>query len=74
MMRAAAALAALALLTLVAPARAAIAPPPTVLDFESVSGDVLDSAFYSGVGATLQSTCFDGGEAAAAPLQCAALV
>jgi hypothetical protein len=74
MMRAAAALAALAVLACAAPARAAIAPPPTVLDFESVSGDGLDSAFYSGVGATLESTCFDGGEASAAPLQCATVV
>src|SRR4051812_29769292 len=70
----AAAVAAFAVLAFAAPAQAAIAPPPTVLDFESASGTALDSAFYSAVGATLDSTCFDGGESAAAPLECASVV
>ena len=70
--------AACAALGLAAPAaEAAIAPPPTVLDFEGAAEGELDSAFYEGAGATLAAppaVSFCGsseGEArAAAPLQC----
>jgi hypothetical protein len=68
-------------LGLAAPAQAAPAPPPTVLDFESVPLGGLDDAFYAGAGATLtappENGEFCGGSdtvdraAAAAPLQCA---
>ena len=77
-----AALAALAILALAAPAtaQAALAPPPTVLDFEQATGDEpFDGDFYAGAGATLAAPLrsdaeFCGGSgfasAAAAPLEC----
>ena len=70
---------ALAGLTLAAPtASAALAPPPTVLDFEAFPVGPLDDAAYSGAGVTLNAEPdgegFCGGSeglAAAAPLTCA---
>ncbi len=55
-----------------APARAELAPPPTVLDFENAPDGQIDEAAYPGV--TLEAPGFCGSyasEASAAPLQCA---
>ena len=52
-MRAAAVAMLAVLLAFAAPAKAAIAPPPTVLDFESAPSGALDGAFYAVAGATL---------------------
>jgi hypothetical protein len=76
-MRAAAVAVVLALLVIVAPAQGAIAPPPTVLDFENAPlGSAFDGAFYAGAGATLTApprfgSCGGTDFAAAAPLECA---
>ena len=59
-------------------AEAAIAPPPTVLDFENAAPGALDSAYYAGAGATIAAPpafSFCGGSSrasrlAAAPLEC----
>jgi hypothetical protein len=73
----AAAVAMLALLAFAAPARAAIAPPPAVLDFENAPlGPSFDGDFYASAGATLTAPprfgfCGGSGAAAAAPLECA---
>ena len=72
-------LAALLGLAMTAPAAsAALAPPPTVLDFEAFPPGPLDDAAYAGAGVTLsaepESDGFCGGTdqpAAAAPLTCA---
>ena len=81
-MRCALVLATLAMLAFAAPAHAALAPPPTVLDFENAPLEPpFDGAFYAGAGATLDAPPRFGsfcGEsetvstrlAAAAPLQC----
>ena len=67
-------------LTLAAPtASAALAPPPTVLDFEAFPVGRLDDGAYAGAGVTLTAPDFvegfcrgtGGGRAAAAPLDCA---
>lgn len=83
MIRYAPVLATLAMLAFAAPAHAAIAPPPTVLDFENAPLEPpFDGAFYAGTGATLDapsrfgSFCGDSDaisvrSVAAAPLQCA---
>src|SRR4051794_6212875 len=75
-MRAAAG-ATLALLAFAAPAQAAIAPPPTVLDFENAPlGSSFDGSLYASAGATLTAPprfgfCGTSDFAAAAPLECA---
>ena len=60
----------LAALAFAAPAQAALAPPPTVLDFEGVTTDTFDSAFYPGV--TFSTVC--RGSFAAEPLPCTDIV
>src|SRR3954454_20113986 len=64
-------------------ASAALAPPPTVLDFEAFGVGQLDDAAYAGAGVTLSAPGFGTGEGfcggsgwvgrapAAAPLDCA---
>lgn len=77
-MRLLATVAACAGLLLAAPAaHAALAPPPTVLDFENAPSD-FDSEFYAGAGASItapsgEGFCGDSGNVeafAAAPLEC----
>jgi hypothetical protein len=56
-------------------AHAALAPPPTVLDFETAAPGTLDSAFYAGAGATITApraseSCGVSRFAFAAPLEC----
>jgi len=82
------AVAALAALALVVPAqaRAAVAPPPTVLTFEEATDPNVDGDVYAGAGATLTAPPSGGGSsfcgdfapraaaaAAAAPLECATI-
>ena len=70
---------ALGALALTAPtASAALAPPPTVLGFETAPDGILDSDLYAAQGVTLEAPegiGFCGGsEAAAAPQFCANVV
>ena len=77
-MRRGALVAALAGLSLAAPAQAALAPPPTVLDFEALPVGPLDAASMPARASTLAAPpatgfCFGRAAAvAAAPLDCAA--
>lgn len=62
----------LAALAFAAPAQAALAPPPTVLDFEGLPRNTLDSAAYPGV--TFSSVCRGSFAAVAAPVPCTQVV
>lgn len=63
-----------AALVFAAPAQAALAPPPTVLDFEAFDPEAesIDGAFYPGVNMTTSLDCTSGARSAAPePLFCA---
>ncbi|MDA0180407.1 thrombospondin type 3 repeat-containing protein [Solirubrobacter phytolaccae] len=70
-------LAVLAALAFAAPAQAALAPPPTVLDFEALDpeAEAVDGAFYPGVTMTTSLDCTSGAASFAAPepLACAGI-
>jgi len=65
-----------AALALAAPAQAALAPPPTVLDFEAFNSEspTVDGAFYPGVNMTTSADCTEGARSAAPePMTCAGI-